>query len=89
MRREFEARKKYVIGRLSAMGLVTAPADGAFYAFVKCGGDDKAIATKWLEEAHVAATPGFAFGAPGWIRISYAASMERLAEAMNRIEKVL
>ena len=89
MRREFEARRKYVIGRLSAMGLATAPAEGAFYAFIKCGGDDNAIATKWLEEAHVAATPGFAFGAPGWIRISYAASMERLAEAMDRIEKIL
>lgn len=89
MRREFEARRKYVLRRLSEMGLVTAPADGAFYAFIKCGGDDNAIATKWLEKAHVAATPGFAFGAPGWIRISYAASMERLAEAMDRIEKVL
>lgn len=89
MRQEFEKRRKYVIGRLSAMGLATAPAEGAFYAFIKCGGDDNAIATKWLEQAHVAATPGFAFGAPGWIRISYAASMERLAEAMDRIEKVL
>ncbi|HJJ51662.1 MAG TPA: aminotransferase class I/II-fold pyridoxal phosphate-dependent enzyme, partial [Methanocorpusculum sp.] len=41
------------------------------------------------EEAHVACTPGFAFGSPGWIRMSYAASMERLAEALDRIEKVL
>jgi len=89
MRQEFEKRRKYVIGRLSAMGLTTAPSEGAFYAFIKCGGDDNAIATKWLEKAHVAATPGFAFGAPGWIRISYAASMERLAEAMDRIEKTL
>jgi len=89
MRQEFEKRRKYVIGRLSAMGLATAPAEGAFYAFIKCGGDDNAIATKWLEQAHVAATPGFAFGAPGWIRISYAASMQRLEEAMDRIEKVL
>lgn len=89
MRQEFERRKKFVLGRLAGMGLTTAPADGAFYAFIHVGGDDNAVATKWLEVAHVAATPGFAFGAPGWIRISYAASMERLAEAMDRIEKVL
>jgi len=89
MRKEFEARKKYVIGRLAGMGLKTAPADGAFYAFINCGGDDNATANIWLEKAHVAATPGFAFGAPGWIRISYAASMERLEEALNRIESVL
>jgi len=89
MRREFEKRKKYVIGRLASLGLETAPADGAFYAFIHCGGDDNKTASRWLEEAHVAATPGFAFGAPGWIRISYAASMERLCEALDRIEKVL
>ncbi len=89
MRKEFEIRKKYVIGRLAGMGLNTAPADGAFYAFIHCGGDDNATANLWLDKAHVAATPGFAFGAPGWIRISYAASMERLEEALNRIEEVL
>ncbi|MDO5846661.1 MAG: aminotransferase class I/II-fold pyridoxal phosphate-dependent enzyme, partial [Methanocorpusculum sp.] len=89
MRQEFERRRKFVIGRLAGMGLTAAPAEGAFYAFIHIGGDDNATAVKWLEEAHVAATPGFAFGAPGWIRISYAASQERLAEAMDRIEKVL
>ena len=89
MRQEFEKRRKYVIGRLAGTGLSTAPAEGAFYAFVNVGGDDNAIANKWLEEAHVACTPGFAFGSPGWIRMSYAASMERLAEALDRIEKVL
>ena len=89
MRKEFEKRRKYVIGRLAGMGLSTAPAEGAFYAFVKVDGDDNAIANKWLEEAHVACTPGFAFGSPGWIRMSYAASMERLEEALDRIEKVL
>lgn len=89
MRKEFEKRRDYVIGRLTKMGLETAPAEGAFYAFIHCGGDDAATANRWLEEGHVAATPGFAFGAPGWIRISYAASMEKLEEALNRIEKLL
>lgn len=88
MRRQFAERRKYVIGRLAGMGLSTAPAEGAFYAFINVGGDDVATANLWLDKAHVAATPGTAFGAPGWIRISYAASMERLKEALDRIEAV-
>lgn len=88
MRKQFEQRRSFVIGRLAGMGLSTAPAEGAFYAFINVGGDDVATANKWLDKAHVAATPGTAFGAPGWIRISYAASMERLVEALDRIEAV-
>ncbi|MFA4825199.1 MAG: pyridoxal phosphate-dependent aminotransferase [Methanoregula sp.] len=88
MRTEFDKRRKYVISELNLMGYETAPADGAFYAFVKVGGDDMEIATRWLEQGHVAATPGSAFYAPGWIRLSYATSMERLKEAMGRIRRV-
>jgi len=88
MRTEFDRRRKYIISELHAMGYETAPADGAFYAFVKVPGDDMDIASKWLEKGHVAVTPGSAFDAPGWIRISYAASMERLQEAMGRIKRV-
>jgi len=88
MRAEFDRRRKFVISELNLMGYKTAPADGAFYAFVKVAGDDMAIATKWLEEGHVAATPGSAFYAPGWIRLSYATSMDRLKEALQRIKKV-
>ncbi|MCZ9312840.1 MAG: pyridoxal phosphate-dependent aminotransferase [Methanocorpusculum sp.] len=88
MRKQFAERRRFVIGRLAGMGLSTAPAEGAFYAFINVGGDDVATANRWLDKAHVAATPGTAFGAPGWIRISYAASMERLAEALDRIEAV-
>ncbi|MDE2518998.1 MAG: aminotransferase class I/II-fold pyridoxal phosphate-dependent enzyme, partial [Methanocorpusculum sp.] len=88
MRKQFEERRRFVIGRLAGMGLSTAPAEGAFYAFINVGGDDVATANRWLDKAHVAATPGTACGAPGWTRISYAASMERLAEALDRIEAV-
>ena len=88
MRKQFEQRRSFVIGRLAGMGLSTAPAEGAFYAFINVGGDDVATANKWLDMAHVAATPGTAFGAPGWIRIPSACSMERLAEALDRIEAV-
>ena len=87
MRAEFDRRRKFVISELNRMGYKTAPADGAFYAFVKVAGDDMAIATKWLEEGHVAATPGSAFYAPGWIRLSYATSMDNLKEALQRIRK--
>ena len=88
MRKEFDRRRKYVISELNQMGYETAPADGAFYAFVKVAGDDMEVASRWLEKGHVAATPGSAFYAPGWIRLSYATSMENLKEAMARIKRV-
>jgi len=88
MRKEFDRRRKYIISELNLMGYETAPADGAFYAFVKVAGDDMEVASRWLEKGHVAATPGSAFYAPGWIRLSYAASMDRLKEAMGRIRRV-
>ncbi|WP_292371043.1 pyridoxal phosphate-dependent aminotransferase [Methanoregula sp. UBA64] len=88
MRSEFDRRRKFMVAELGKMGYTCAPADGAFYAFVKVTGDDNKIATDWLEKGHVAATPGSSFYAPGWIRLSYAASMERLHEAMERIKKV-
>jgi len=89
MRRMFEERRGYVISALAGMGFETAPADGAFYAFVKVAGDDVAVARDWLNSAHVAVTPGTAFCAPGWLRISYAASMERLEEALKRIRALI
>jgi aspartate aminotransferase len=88
MRQEFDRRRKYIIAELKGMGYETAPADGAFYAFVKVTGDDMEIATRWLEQGHVAATPGTAFYAPGWIRLSYAVSIDTLKEAMQRIRSV-
>lgn len=88
MRKEFDRRRKYVITELNLMGYETAPADGAFYAFVKVNGDDVEVANRWLDKGHVAATPGSAFYAPGWIRLSYATSMEKLREAMGRIKRV-
>ncbi|MEN6610206.1 MAG: pyridoxal phosphate-dependent aminotransferase [Methanoregulaceae archaeon] len=86
MCREFDRRRKYLFGELKAMGYETAPADGAFYAFVNVGGDDTAVAKNWLETAEVAVTPGSAFYAPGWLRLSYAASYDRLREAVERIK---
>ncbi|HOI61591.1 MAG TPA: pyridoxal phosphate-dependent aminotransferase, partial [Methanoculleus sp.] len=83
MRREFERRRDYIIPALCDLGYTTAPADGAFYAYVNVGGDDMAIARSWLHDAHVAVTPGTAFCTPGWLRLSYATSMENLMEAVG------
>jgi aspartate aminotransferase len=89
MRLEFEQRRQFVLNRLMDMGMSYAPADGAFYAYIQVDGDDAAIAARWLEEAHVAVTPGVAFNTPGWLRMSYAASMDTLSQAMDRIERVI
>jgi len=88
MRCEFERRRDYLIPALRDLGYATAPADGAFYAYVKVEGDDMAIARSWLRDAHVAVTPGTAFYTPGWLRLSYATSMENLREAVERIARV-
>jgi len=89
MRVEFEKRRAFILRSMDEMGLSYAPADGAFYAYVKVEGDDVAVANRWLEQGHVAVTHGSAFNHPGWVRISYAASMNRLKEAMRRISAVL
>ena len=68
--------------------MILAPSEGAFYAFVKIAGDDMEVAIRWFVEGHVATTPGSAFYAPGWIRLSYATSMEKLKDAIGRIRRV-
>jgi aspartate aminotransferase len=89
MRLEFMRRRDYLVEELVLMGFEVAPADGAFYAFVRVEGDDIGVARRWLESAHVAVTPGTAFGAPGWERLSYATSLTQLQEAVNRIRRLV
>ena len=88
MKQEFENRRNYLMDEFAQMKVQMAPADGAFYAFINARGDDVEVSEHWLNRAHVAVTPGTAFYAPGWIRISYATAMPRLKEAMARIKKV-
>ncbi len=68
--------------------------EGAFYAFPSFQGvldqmehlrDDVDLAGWLLEDAGVSTVPGSAFGAPGHLRLSFAASMDYLEEAINRI----
>jgi len=85
MRQEFSRRRDYLMGELTNMGFESAPADGAFYAYIQVDGDDMELAENWLKNLHVAVTPGTAFNTPGWERISYATSMAQLNEAVKRI----
>jgi aspartate aminotransferase len=88
MRKEFEARRNYLIEEFTEMKVTCAPADGAFYAFIDACGEDTEVADHWLRKAHVAVTPGAAFNAPGWLRLSYATAMPQLQEAVKRIKTV-
>ncbi|MCU0630771.1 MAG: pyridoxal phosphate-dependent aminotransferase, partial [Methanoregulaceae archaeon] len=85
MRQEFSRRRDYLMNELSGMGFESAPADGAFYAYIHVDGNDMDLAENWLKNLHVAVTPGTAFNTPGWERISYATSMGQLTEAVKRI----
>lgn len=92
----FRSRHDFVVGALQAMpGVECAPADGAFYCFPSMHGvmtqlgidDDVALCEQILEQAEVALVPGSAFGAPGYVRLSYATDMATLKEAMQRLSK--
>lgn len=93
----FKERHDYVVKRLNAMdGVTCLPSDGTFYSF-PCVMDvidrldgiesDLDLASLLLDKVGVALVPGSAFGSPGYIRISFAISMEVLEDALNRIEK--
>ncbi len=93
MREEFRLRRDLLIEGLNSLGLKCKMPDGAFYAFADVSefgsGDD--VADKLLNEAHVAVTPGSGFGESSrdFIRISYATSRERIAQALERIGATL
>lgn len=94
----FKQRHDHVYQRLSNMPFVNClPADGTFYIFpdisaaIKKSGmkDDVEFAEYLLQEEGLAIVPGSAFGGPGCIRLSFAASLDYLNDALNRLEKVL
>jgi aspartate aminotransferase len=102
MRQAFEARRELILSELSRMPHidVTAP-EGAFYVFVdarKCYGksyrgklitDDISLCRALLEGEFVAAVPGSAFLAPGYLRFSYSNSVEEITEGMKRFGRFL
>ena len=91
----YNERRIYLINRLRAMGFVieTEP-KGAFYVFAnakKFTSDSFKFAFDVLENAHVGITPGVDFGSngEGYIRLSYANSLENIKEGMDRLERFL
>lgn len=84
----YRRRREYVLERLDAMGLEVTRPDGAFYVFPsikKFGMDSAVFCRRMITEAGLAATPGFCFGAEGFIRLSYCCSDEVLREGLDRL----
>jgi aspartate/methionine/tyrosine aminotransferase len=94
-RRIFDERRHVMVAGLRRIGLgVAVPPTGAFYVLANAqrfGTDSKALAFDILEHAHVGVTPGVDFGrrAEGFLRFSYANSLERIEEAIERIGRYL
>ena len=90
MREEYNGRRRYVLERFKEMGLSCFEPFGAFYAF-PCSKDlgmtSDEFATKLLQTKKVAVVPGTAFGAcgEGFLRISYAYSLDDLRIALDRV----
>jgi aspartate aminotransferase len=98
MNAAFKERHEYIVRALNGIqGFRCIPAAGAFYAFPDVSdamrrkgiADDTAFAELLLKEADVAVVPGSAFGAPGYIRLSFACSIETLKEAVARIGRAV
>jgi len=104
MIKAFRERHIFVVNALNKIpGLKCVMAGGAFYAFPDARGaianlykkgtikvaNDVALSEYLLENAGVAVVPGSAFGSDGYIRLSFATSMENLKQAIARIEKAL
>ena len=89
MRQEFERRRDRFVGGLNQLApLRCLLPGGAFYAWCAVSGLGQpaaVIAARWLQEALVAAVPGEAFGAEGYVRFSFAAPMEVLTEGLERL----
>ncbi|MEF2231330.1 MAG: pyridoxal phosphate-dependent aminotransferase [Pseudodesulfovibrio sp.] len=99
MKAIYDERRRYILARLKGMGFaIKHDPTGAFYVLVnmrhlarKFGGSSLKLAYDILEKARIGVTPGIDFGpgAEGYIRFSYANSLENIEEAMNRLEQYL
>ena len=94
MRDSYRDRRNVIVKRLNAMGLNCFNPKGAFYVFANItstGLSSDEFAKRLLKERNVAVVPGTAFGAcgEGFVRCAYAASMDEIQTAMDKIEKFL
>ena len=94
----YRARHDFLVPALNAIpGFECRPGDGTFYAFPRVTGalerlglrSDTELTELLINDADVALIPGTAFGAPGYIRLSFACSMETLEEAVERIQRAV
>jgi len=95
---QYKIRHDYLCSALNAIeGFKTSPGTGAFYLFPdvknviekKGFSDDVELSEYLIESANVAVVPGSAFGSKGYIRLSYATSLDNIKEAVERISKSL
>jgi aspartate aminotransferase len=96
---EYAKRRRRIVDGLNKIpGIKCGEPGGAFYVFpdvsARLGNgpdalakDCSELATKLLEKAHVALVSGAAFGAPGYLRLSYATSIERIDEGLRRLDR--
>ena len=94
MREEYDSRRRYLLSEFNGLGLPCFEPEGAFYAFPYIGGyglSSEEFALRLLEQEKLVVVPGTAFGGcgEGFIRISYAYSLDSLKEAMKRLERFL
>jgi aminotransferase len=94
VRAEYKKRRDFMVRRLNELGLRTLIPRGAFYAFSNITGFSKSsddFSDMILEKARVVTVPGAEFGkyGEGYVRCSYATPVEKITEAMNRMENAL
>lgn len=94
MRESYNQRRRYLMSRVKELGIPCFEPFGAFYIFPNISEFEltsEAFATQLVQEEKVAVVPGSAFGesGEGYVRISYAYSIEELKEAFNRIENFI
>ena len=95
MKKEYIQRRDYIIEKMTNLGFEIIKPDGAFYIFAKIPAgynqDSFAFLKDFAQKKAVAFIPGAAFGryGEGYVRISYAASMETIREAMKRLEEYM
>ena len=92
MRTAYNQRRRFLLNAFKEMGISCFEPYGAFYVFPcikEFGMSSDEFATRFLNEEKVAVVPGTAFGdcGEGYLRISYAYSLEHLKTAMGRLEK--
>ena len=92
MRKEYNRRRRYIVGGLRSLGIDCFDPEGAFYVYPnisKFGLSSEEFCERLLQEEKVAIVPGTAFGdcGEGFARISYAYSVEHIAKALDRMER--